>query len=82
MDEDRKDDFGTQEEKIPEERPIDLNTLFSGERRDLNRLFPDSRFRRFLRDVRRNQRDVERFLKRLETDDSVPEESGGAHEMS
>lgn len=68
MDEDRSYDFRRPEDKIPDEMPIDLNVLFSKDGRDLNRLFPDLRFRRFLRDMRRNQRDVERFLKKLESD--------------
>ena len=41
MDEERNGDSGTREEEIREEIPIDLNILFSGHRRDLNRLFPD-----------------------------------------
>ena len=82
MDEDRNEDLGAQEEKIPEEIPVDLNTLFSEERRDLNRLFPDSRLRRFLRGVRRNRRDVERFLERLEVNGEAAEKSGGPYEVS
>lgn len=82
MDEERNGDSGTREEEIREEIPIDLNILFSGHRRDLNRLFPDARFKKFLRDVRKNQREVEGFLKRLESDDSFPEKPGGAHEVS
>jgi len=68
MDEARDRDLTEREEDVPDEMPIDLNMLFSGEKRDLNRLFPEARFRRFLRDVRRNKQGVERFLKRLESD--------------
>lgn len=68
MDEERNGDSGRTDENMADEMPIDLNMLFSEDRRDLNLLFPDPRFRRFLRDVRRNQRDVKRFLKRLEGD--------------
>ena len=68
MDEERNGDFGRTDENMADEMPIDLNMLFSEDRRDLNLLFPDPRFRRFLRDVKRNQRDVKRFLKRLEGD--------------
>jgi hypothetical protein len=83
MDDDRNHDSQELDEKIPdEEKPIDLNMLFSEEKKDLNRLFADPRVRRFLRDVQRNQRDVERFLKRLEIDSEVPERSGGGHEVS
>ena len=82
MDEDKNEDVGAREGRIPEEMPIDLNTLFSEETRDLNRLFPDASFRRFLRDLRRSQRDVERFLERLEIDGPVSEKSGAAYEVS
>lgn len=68
MDEQRNGEFGRTDENMADEMPIDLNMLFSEDRRDLNLLFPDPRFRRFLRDVKRNQRDVKRFLKRLEGD--------------
>jgi hypothetical protein len=66
MDRDGNFDVEGMNETIPEETTIDLNTLFCQEGRDLNRLFPDPPFKRFLRDVSKNQRDVERFLKRLE----------------
>lgn len=82
MDEEWNGESGVGQEEIPEEMAIDLNTLFSEHRRDLNRLFPDPCFRRFLKDLRRSQRDVEGFLKRLESDGSVSEKSRGAHEVS
>ena len=69
MDEDGNMDSRILETEVPDEMPIDLNMLFSEEKRDLNRLFPDPRFRRFLRDMRRSQRDLERFLKRLESEE-------------
>ena len=68
MDEDRHNGLSEEEQAVTEETPVDLNMLFSGETRDLNRLFPEARFRRFLRDVKRNQRGVERFLRQLEND--------------
>jgi hypothetical protein len=74
---------GDSMEELPSgEVPIDLNTLFSTEGRDLNRLFPDPHFRRFLKDLKRNQREVKRFLKRLEDDGSNTGRSGGSHEVS
>jgi hypothetical protein len=82
MDEDRNDDLIAEEERTSEEMGVDLNSLFDEDWRDLNRLFPDPRFRRFLRDMRRNQRDVERLLKGLESDGSIPEKPGGVHEVS
>jgi len=44
---------------------IDLNDLFPGEGRDLNRLFPDDSTRKLLYQVKRNKRDIERFIKNL-----------------
>ena len=64
------------------EQPIDLNVLFSEDGRDLNRLFPDTHFKKLLRDVKRNRRGVDRFLKGLENDDDIVEKSGGADEVS
>lgn len=82
MDDDKNHDEQTQDEQALDETPIDLNVLFSEDKRDLNRLFPDSRVRRFLKDLQRNRRDVEGFLKRLEFDGEVSEKSGGDHEVS
>ena len=63
----------TQTEEIPpqEERPkeVDLNSLFPGKEYDLNRLFPDEESKRLLRDVKRNKRDIDRFLKNLEVEE-------------
>lgn len=81
MDDDRIHDFPV-DEKDRNELSIDLNMLFAEEKRDLNRLFPDSRLKRFLQDVRRNQRDLERFLERLEVDGKAAEKSGGPYEVS
>jgi len=53
---------------IPEEekaREVDLNSLFPGKERDLNHLFPDEATRRLLYQVKRNKRDIERFIKNL-----------------
>ncbi len=81
MDDDRIHDFPV-DEKDRNELCIDLNMVFAEEKRDLNRLFSDSRLKRFLRDVRRNQRDLERFLERLEVDGEAAEKSGGPYEVS
>ncbi len=63
------EDKGTSSETnlIREEkrREIDLNSLFPGKEYDLNRLFPDEGTRKLLYELRRNKRDVERFLKTL-----------------
>jgi hypothetical protein len=69
MDHPKQDDVSEAEETAPVEMPIDLNALFAEGGRDLNRLFPDGRFRVFLRDVRRSQRAVERLLERLESEE-------------
>jgi len=52
----------------PEEkkgREVDLNHLFPGKEYDLNRLFPEEGTRKLLQDVRRNRREIERFIKSL-----------------
>ena len=51
-----------EEEKAKE---VDLNSLFPGKNCDLNRLFPDEATRRLLYQVKRNKRDIERFIKNL-----------------
>ncbi len=56
------------QEKGPEEQKtadIDLNYLFPGKGYDLNRLFPDEATKRLLHQVKRNKRDIERFIKNL-----------------
>ena len=53
---------------VPEEkkrREVDLNHLFPGKEYDLNRLFPEEGTRKLLHDVRRNRREIERFIKSL-----------------
>jgi hypothetical protein len=50
-------------------REIDLNTLFPGKEYDLNRLFPDDGTKKLLHDLRRNKRDIEKFLKNLELEE-------------
>lgn len=56
----------------PEEerrREIDLNTLFQSKGYDLNRLFPDEETRKLLYELRRNKRDIERFIKSLHVEE-------------
>jgi hypothetical protein len=52
---------------------IDLNEVFTGNGRDLNRLFPDHPMKEFLHEIGENKREVKMFLKALETED---EENG------
>ena len=60
---DEKDDQSPKMD--PEEKKIDLNTVFPGKDYDLNRLFPDEGTRKLLSEVKRNKRDIERFIKNL-----------------
>ena len=55
----------------PEERKreVDLNSLFPGKAVDLNRLFPDEGTRKLLQDLKRNRRDIERFIKNLSVEE-------------
>jgi hypothetical protein len=52
-----------------EERPVDLNLLYPGADCDLNRLFPDQGTKKLLQDLKRNKRDLERFIRTLETEE-------------
>ncbi len=52
----------SEEEKGKE---VDLNALFPGKNCDLNRLFPDEGTRRLLSQVKKNKRDIQRFIKNL-----------------
>lgn len=44
-------------------REIDLNVLFPQKDYDLNHLFPDEGTKKLLYEMRRNKRDIERFIK-------------------
>jgi len=50
-------------------REIDLNTLFPIKGFDLNRLFPDEGTKKLLYELRRNKRDIERFIKSLHVEE-------------
>ena len=62
-----------QSQKIDREeekkREIDLNTLFPQKGYDLNRLFPDEGTKKLLYELRRNKRDIERFIKSLHVEE-------------
>lgn len=51
------------------QRELDLNTLFPGKEYDLNRLFPDETTKKLLHDLKRNKRDIERFIRNLEIEE-------------
>ncbi len=56
-----------QSQKVDQEeekkREIDLNALFPEKGYDLNRLFPDEGTKKLLYELRRNKRDIDRFIK-------------------
>ncbi|PIV21299.1 MAG: hypothetical protein COS40_08120 [Deltaproteobacteria bacterium CG03_land_8_20_14_0_80_45_14] len=60
-------------QKIDQEREkkreIDLNVLFPEKGYDLNRLFPDEGTKRLLYELRRNKRDIDRFIKSLHVEE-------------
>jgi hypothetical protein len=58
--------IGQEEEK---RREIDLNTLFPEKGYDLNRLFPDEGTKRLIYELRRNKRDIDRFIKSLHVEE-------------
>lgn len=60
--EDQSPKIEFEEEK---KREVDLNILFPGRNYDLNRLFPDEGTKKLLYELRRNKRDIERFIKNL-----------------
>ena len=46
-------------------KEVDLNALFPGKGYDLNRLFPDEGTKKLLTQLKRNKRDIERFIQNL-----------------
>jgi len=57
-----------QEESASAVDPVDLNRVFQEERRDLNSMFPDGEMRKFLKQVDKNRRSNQRFLKGMKID--------------
>lgn len=55
--------------KLADEGDIDLNQIFRGNGRDLNRLFPDRSLKRLLKEIEQHKREVRTFLKALEIED-------------
>lgn len=60
------------EDQVPErlaeeekKKEVDLNLLFPGKDYDLNHLFPDEGTRKLLYELKRNKREIERFIKSL-----------------
>jgi hypothetical protein len=61
----------SQEIRLEEEkkRELDLNVLFPGKDYDLNRLFPDEETKKLLVELRKNRRDIDRFIKNLSVEE-------------
>ena len=51
--------------EVEKKKEVDLNTLFPGKNYDLNHLFPDEVTRKLLYELKRNKREIERFIKSL-----------------
>ena len=56
------------EEAAVEEKPVDLNRVFTEAELDLNSMFPDEETRQFLQEVHRNRRSNRRFLEAFKKD--------------
>ena len=82
MSEHRDDEVIGTEDRSSDEVSIDLNLLFSKDGRDLNRLFPDAHSRRLLRDLKKSQHGVDRFLRSLEKEGDIVDLAGGTDEVS
>lgn len=50
-------------------KEVDLNTLFPGKNYDLNHLFPDEETRKLLCELKRNKREIERFIESLNVEE-------------
>ena len=64
--EDPSQEISPEEEK---KRELDLNALFPGKNYDLNHLFPDEETKKLLYELRKNKRDIERFIKNLSVEE-------------
>lgn len=67
--EEKDEQFQKIEQEVEKKREIDLNTLFPQKGYDLNHLFPDEGTKRLLYELRRNKRDIERFIKSLHVEE-------------
>ncbi len=67
--EEKDEQFQKIEQEEGKKREIDLNTLFPQKGYDLNHLFPDEGTKRLLYELRRNKRDIERFIKSLHVEE-------------
>ena len=58
-----------QEESQSAAETVDLNRVFNEGERDLNSMFPDGEMRKFLKQVDKNRRSNQRFLKGMKRDE-------------
>ena len=61
--EEKEEQFQKIDQGEEKKREIDLNVLFPEKGYDLNRLFPDEGTKKLLYELRRNKRDIDRFIK-------------------
>ena len=64
--EEKEDQFVQNNPEEEKKKDVDLNLLFPGKGYDLNRLFPDEGTKKLLYELRRNKRDINRFIKNLD----------------
>jgi hypothetical protein len=67
--EEKEDQFPKVNPEEEKKREVDLNALFPGKDYDLNRLFPDGGTKKLLYELRRNKRDIERFIKNFDLEE-------------
>jgi hypothetical protein len=67
--EEHADQSDQSDQKEEKKREIDLNSLFPEKGYDLNRLFPDEGTKKLLYELRRNKRDIDRFVKSLSVEE-------------
>ena len=67
--EEKEDQFPKINPEEEKKREVDLNVLFPGKNYDLNRLFPDGGTKKLLYELRRNKRDIERFIKNFDLEE-------------
>ena len=67
--EEQDENLDPSDEKEEKKREIDLNTLFPEKGYDLNYLFPDEGTKKLLYELRRNKRDIDRFIKSLHVEE-------------
>jgi len=65
----KDDQFPQRNPEEEKKREVNLNVLFPGKDYDLNQLFPDEGTKKLLYELRRNKRDIERFIKNLNVEE-------------